>query len=109
MSIFYKQRRSNEIIKIKNKYYAIKSVFLFKEYWQVMTDKEIYKARAEGFNRVAELRNTFKSGLFLELLDLAFSVVKENSNDYEKHRDKKIFEKVKYRLALNKLFIYDKL
>jgi hypothetical protein len=70
-----------------------------------MTDKEIYKARAEGLNRIAELRSNYKSGLFLELLDLAHTIAKENSRDHEKHRELKIWEKVKFRKALNKLFI----
>lgn len=74
-----------------------------------MTEKEIYKARAEGLNWIAEKRTAYRSGSFYELLDIAFQVSKENSPNYLLHRENKILEKVKIRKALNSLFADDKL
>jgi hypothetical protein len=74
-----------------------------------MTDKEIYKARAEGFRLISEFRESYKSGNFYELLDFTFRISKENSPDYFKHREEKIKEKIKFRKNLNKLFKNDKL
>lgn len=73
-----------------------------------MTDKEIYKARAEGLNWISENRMLYNSTNFFELLDLAFLVSKENSANYSLHREEKIKEKIKFRKALNRLFSNDK-
>jgi hypothetical protein len=74
-----------------------------------MTEKEIYKARAEGLNWIAEKRALYNSDHFFELLDIAFQISKENSPNYKLHRDEKIMEKIKFRKALNALFLNDKL
>ena len=72
-----------------------------------MTDKEIYKARAEGWNKIAELRSEYNTSAFFELMDLAFQVVRENNPDYMQHREEKILAKVKFRKALNSLKLND--
>ena len=72
-----------------------------------MTDKEFYKARAEGWNKIAELRSQYNTNAFFELLDIAFQVVKKNNPDFVMHREEKIWAKVKYRKALNSLKIND--
>ncbi|MEW6196017.1 MAG: hypothetical protein AB1521_12775 [Bacteroidota bacterium] len=74
-----------------------------------MTDKEIYKGRAEGLNWIAEKRALYNSNHFFELLDFAFQISKENLPNYKLHREEKILEKIKYRKALNVLFGNDKL
>ncbi|KAF0151147.1 MAG: hypothetical protein FD143_2182 [Ignavibacteria bacterium] len=73
-----------------------------------MKDKEFYKARAEGWNKVAELRREYNTSAFFELLDLAEQIVKENNSEFSLHRDEKILAKVKFRKELNSLKFYDK-
>lgn len=86
---------------------SIKNSNFVSGYQQTMTDKEIYKARAEGLNRVAEERIKFTSKPFLELLDIAFNISKDNSPNYQEHRNRKIIEKIQYRKALIKLLNND--
>lgn len=74
-----------------------------------MTEKEFYKARAEGWNKVAALRSQYNTEAFFELLDIAFQIVKKNHPDFEKHREEKILAKIKFRKALNSLKINEQL
>jgi putative sterol carrier protein len=73
-----------------------------------MTEKEFYKARAEGWDKILELRSDYNTSAFFELLDLAEQIVKENNPNFSAHREEKLLAKVKYRKALNALNFHDK-
>lgn len=68
-----------------------------------MTEKEIYKARAEGLNRVAELHQEVSDSSFLEFM----SYVREVAIQYKQNPDtiqQEILEKSEIRKKLNQLF-----
>ncbi len=68
-----------------------------------MTDKEIYKARAEGLNRISEIKNEVSDADFLEFM----CFVREAAGQYQpewKLIQQEIMEKCEIRKKLNKLF-----
>lgn len=68
-----------------------------------MTDKEIYKARAEGFKKIANIYSEVPDSSFLEFM----SFVREVAEQYkpsDKYIMDEILEKGRIRKELNLLF-----
>lgn len=68
-----------------------------------MTDKEIYKARAEGYNRIAKISNEVSDSEFLEFMGF----IREATNTYQpdiKTIEQEVIEKSEIRKRLIELF-----
>lgn len=73
-----------------------------------MTDKEIYKARAGGFERIANIHSEVSDSSFLEFMSLVREVA-EQYKPSEKYILDKILEKSRIRKELNLLFNNERL
>lgn|GEM_PF-2255443 len=80
-----------------------KELYSLQKLLNLMTDKEIYKARAEGYNRIAEISNEVSDNEFLEFMGFIREVTNTYQSDIETIKQE-VMEKSEIRKKLIELF-----